>query len=154
MRAAGRSYWKSKGTGDICAGNGRMIAVSVQREDFYPGREQAALEASGGGAVASFTGLVRGDDGLVELHLDHYPDMTQARLEKLGREAVARWGLLSVRIIHRVGSLVPGDRIVFVATAARHRTEALESCAFLRSEERRVGKECVSQGRYRWSPYH
>src|SRR3546814_1493886 len=80
-----------------------MIAVSVQREDFDPGREQAALEASGGGAVASFTGLVRGDDGLVELHLDHYPDMTQARLEKLGREAVARWGLMSVRIIHRVG---------------------------------------------------
>ncbi|HEY9580706.1 MAG TPA: molybdenum cofactor biosynthesis protein MoaE [Rhizorhapis sp.] len=108
-----------------------MIAVSVQHEDFDPGREQAALEASGGGAVASFTGLVRGDDGLVELHLDHYPDMTQARLEELGREAVARWGLLSVRIIHRVGSLVPGDRIVFVATAARHRTEALESCAFL-----------------------
>src|SRR3546814_5949591 len=61
----------------------------------------------------------------------HHPDMTQARLEELGREAVARWGLLSVRIIHRVGSLVPGDRIVFVATAARHRTEALESCAFL-----------------------
>src|SRR3546814_18487649 len=57
--------------------------------------------------------------------------MTQARLEELGREAVARWGLLSVRIIHRVGSFVPGDRIVFVATAARHRTEALESCAFL-----------------------
>src|SRR3546814_7937889 len=86
MRAAGRSYWKSKGTGDISAGNGRMIAVSVQHEDFDPGREQAALEASGGGAVASFTGLVRGDDGLVELHLDHYPDMTQARLEELGRE--------------------------------------------------------------------
>src|SRR3546814_18040411 len=100
-----------------------MIAVSVQHEDFDPGREQAALEASGGGAVASFTGLVRGDDGLVELHLDHYPDMTQARLEELGREAVARWGLLSVRIIHR------------------------------RSEERRVGKECVSTCRSRGSPY-
>src|SRR3546814_3571381 len=57
--------------------------------------------------------------------------MTQARLEELGKEAVARWGMLSVRIIHRVGSLVPGDRIVFVATAARHRTDALERCAFL-----------------------
>src|SRR3546814_12463286 len=111
-----------------------MIAVSVQHEDFDPGREQAALEASGGGAVASFTGLVRGDDGLVELHLDHYPDMTQARLEELGREAVARWGLLSVRIIHRVGSLVPGDRT--------------------RLEERRVGKECVRTCISRGSPDH
>lgn len=108
-----------------------MISVSVQAEDFDPGREQASLEASGGGAVASFTGLVRGDGGLVELHLDHYPAMTQVQLEALAREAAERWQLLGVRIIHRVGSLVPGDRIVLVATAASHRAEALESCAFL-----------------------
>lgn len=108
-----------------------MISVSVQAGDFDPGREQTALEASGGGAVASFTGLVRGDDGLIELHLDHYPAMTQAQLEALADEACARWSLLGVRIIHRVGPLVPGDRIVFVATAARHRQAALESCAFL-----------------------
>src|SRR3546814_15855098 len=87
-----------------------MIAVSVQREDFDPGREQAALEASGGGAVASFTGWVRADDGLVDLHLDHYPDMPQARLETLGWEAVARWRLLSVRTITRRVSVVPGHR--------------------------------------------
>lgn len=108
-----------------------MIAVSVQTGDFDPGREQAALEASGGGAVASFTGLVRGDGGLVELHLDHYPAMTQKQLEALADEASGRWSLLGVRIIHRVGPLTPGDRIVFVATAARHRQAALESCAFL-----------------------
>lgn len=108
-----------------------MISVSVQTGDFDPGHEQAALEASGGGAVASFTGLVRGDGGLVELHLDHYPAMTQAQLEALAQEAAERWSLLGVRIVHRVGSLTPGDRIVFVATAARHRQAALESCAFL-----------------------
>lgn len=108
-----------------------MIAVSVQTGDFDPGREQAALEASGGGAVASFTGLVRGEGGLVELHLDHYPAMTQKQLEALAEEASERWSLLGVRIIHRVGPLTPGDRIVFVATAARHRQAALESCAFL-----------------------
>ena len=65
-----------------------MIAVSVQTGDFDPGREQAALEASGGGAVASFTGLVRGEGGLVELHLDHYPAMTQKQLEALAEEAI------------------------------------------------------------------
>ncbi|MCF8708427.1 molybdenum cofactor biosynthesis protein MoaE [Rhizorhapis sp. SPR117] len=108
-----------------------MISVSVQNEDFDPGREQTALEKSGGGAVASFTGLVRGDGGLVELHLDHYPAMTQTQLETLANEAATRWSLLGVRIIHRVGPLTPGDRIVFVATAARHRQAALESCAFL-----------------------
>ncbi|MBB4640754.1 molybdenum cofactor biosynthesis protein MoaE [Rhizorhapis suberifaciens] len=108
-----------------------MISVSVQTDTFDPGTEQAALEASGGGAVASFTGLVRGDGGLVELHLDHYPAMTQSQLEALAREAAERWSLLGVRLIHRVGALAPGDRIVFVATAARHRQAALESCAFL-----------------------
>lgn len=108
-----------------------MISVSVQTHTFDPGTEQAALEASGGGAVASFTGLVRGDGGLVELHLDHYPAMTQSQLEALAREAAQRWSLLGVRLIHRVGALAPGDRIVFVATAARHRQAALESCAFL-----------------------
>lgn len=108
-----------------------MISVSVQTGEFDPGREQAALEASGGGAVATFTGLVRGDDGLVELHLDHYPAMTQNQLEVLAAEASERWSLLGVRLIHRVGPLGPGERIVFVATAARHRQAALESCAFL-----------------------
>ena len=108
-----------------------MISVSVQTGDFDTGREQAALEASGGGAVATFTGLVRADGGLVELHLDHYPAMTLAQLDALAREAEQRWSLLGVRLIHRVGPLVPGDRIVFVATAARHRQAALESCAFL-----------------------
>lgn len=108
-----------------------MISVSVQNDAFDAGAEQAVLEASGGGAVASFTGIVRGDGGLVELHLDHYPAMTQARIEALAKEAAERWALLGVRIIHRVGTLAPGDRIVFVATAARHRQAALESCAFL-----------------------
>lgn len=108
-----------------------MISVSVQIDAFDPGTEQAALETSGGGAVASFTGMVRGDGGLVELHLDHYPAMTQAQINALAEEAAERWSLLGVRIIHRVGTLAPGDRIVFVATAARHRQAALESCAFL-----------------------
>lgn len=131
-----------------------MISVSVQTDDFDPGREQAGLEASGAGAVASFTGLVRSDGGLVELHLDHYPAMTQARLEVLAREAVERWQLLGVRVIHRVGSLVPGDRIVFVATAARHRTEALESCAFvidwLKTSAPFWKRERFADGRTRW----
>lgn len=108
-----------------------MKAVRVQTEDFDVGAELAALEALGGGGVASFTGIVRGDGGLCALHLDHYPAMTQAALSDIVARATERWPLLGVTVIHRVGTLVPGERIVLVATASRHRTAALESCAFL-----------------------
>lgn len=108
-----------------------MKRVSIQAEDFDVGSELATLEALGGGGVASFTGVVRGGDGLVALELEHYPAMTQAQVGRIVEEAMGRWPLLSVRVIHRFGRLEPGARIVFVGTASRHRTAALESCAFL-----------------------
>lgn len=108
-----------------------MIRVRVQPEDFDSGAELGALEALGGGGVASFIGVVRGGGDLVAMTLDHYPGMTQNALEALAGEAVARWSLLGVTLIHRVGRLDTGARIVLVATAAAHRHAALEACAFL-----------------------
>lgn len=108
-----------------------MITVRVGGEDFDAGAELARLGATGVGGVASFIGIVRGDGGLVSLTLEHYPAMTQRALETLAEQAVARWGLEGVTIVHRVGAMLPGDRIVFVGTAAAHRAAALESCAFL-----------------------
>jgi molybdopterin synthase catalytic subunit len=109
-----------------------MISVCVRAEPFDPGEELARLEALGGGGVASFTGIVRGEGGLVELHLDHHPAMTQAAMGDIAAEAARRWpALLGITLIHRVGDLTPGDRIVFVGTASRHRAAALEACAFL-----------------------
>ncbi|HEX7852592.1 MAG TPA: molybdenum cofactor biosynthesis protein MoaE [Sphingobium sp.] len=108
-----------------------MIRVAVQAEGFDPGAELTALEALGGGGIASFTGIVRADDGLEALHLDHYPAMTQAQLEKVAGEAGSRWPLLGLTIIHRFGTLKVGERIVFVGTASESRVPALEACAFL-----------------------
>lgn len=108
-----------------------MRQVRVQPEDFDPGALSAALEALGGGGVATFTGLVRGEGGLAELRLDHYPGMTEAALAELAEAAATRWPLAGVTVVHRVGALAPGARIVFVGTASRHRAAALESCAFL-----------------------
>jgi molybdopterin synthase catalytic subunit len=108
-----------------------MIRVAVQPVPIDVAAELAAVEASGTGGIASFTGLVRADDGVTELELEHYPGMTEAALTALAEEARARWSLLAVNIVHRVGRMVPGERIVFVGTAAPHRGAALESCAFL-----------------------
>ncbi len=108
-----------------------MIRVVVQSTPIDLAHEFDAAEAADAGAVATFTGLVRGDDGVTELALEHYPGATEHALEALCAEAVARWALAKATIVHRVGPMVPGDRVVFVATTARHRAAALEACAFL-----------------------
>jgi molybdopterin synthase catalytic subunit len=108
-----------------------MIRVHVQAADFDTGAELAALGSDDVGAVASFIGHVRSAGGLVSMTLEHYPAMTQRALEALVATAQERWPLLGVTLIHRVGTLEPGDRIVLVGTASAHRAAALESCAFL-----------------------
>jgi molybdopterin synthase catalytic subunit len=108
-----------------------MKRVLVGTEDFDPGAELEALAILGSGGVASFIGHVRGDGGLISMTLEHYPAMTGATLDALADEAMSRWTLDGVTLIHRVGRLEPGDRIVLAATAARHRASALEACAYL-----------------------
>jgi molybdopterin synthase catalytic subunit len=108
-----------------------MIRVSVQPAPIDLATELAGVEAKGAGGIASFTGLVRRDDGVTELCLEHYPGMTESALIGLAEEAFDRWSLLAVTMVHRIGPMVPGDRIVVVATAAPHRAAALEACAYL-----------------------
>lgn len=131
-----------------------MSRVSIQSGDFDAGAELAALEAMGGGGVASFTGIVRGEGGLTALELEHYPAMTQAQVERIVAQATARWPLIGVRVIHRHGRLEPGARIVFVGTVSRHRAAALESCAFLidwlKSDAPFWKKEHFAAGSPRW----
>ena len=108
------------------------MAVRVQEEDFDPTTELDALSAGRDniGAMVSFTGLVRGGD-VSEMELEHYPGMTEKALEEIEAEARERWPLEGVTIIHRVGPLAPGARIVFVATASRHRAAAFEAAEYL-----------------------
>ncbi len=106
-----------------------MIRIRVDPSPIDLSAELGSAEE--GGAVATFTGLVRADDGVTELTLEHYPGATERALETLAAEAVARWSLAGATIIHRVGPMRPGDRIVFVAASAAHRAAALDACAFL-----------------------
>jgi len=110
-----------------------MIRIRVQPEDFDIGAELAALpgDIPGVGAVASFVGIVRGGGGLFALTLEHYPGMSEAALGAIAAQADARWPLTAIVIVHRVGRLISGDRIVLVAAASGHRAAALEAVAFL-----------------------
>ena len=110
-----------------------MIRVVVRPDDFDLGAEAARLEAGGdAGAIVTFTGRVRDAGGtLRSMTIEHYPAMTERALEAIAREAASRWGLAGVTVIHRHGELRPGERIMMVATAARHRGDAFEAAAFL-----------------------
>ncbi|WP_298813297.1 molybdenum cofactor biosynthesis protein MoaE [uncultured Sphingomonas sp.] len=106
-----------------------MIRVAVTTDAINIAAEQLLLEQ--GGAVATFTGLVRADDGVATLELEHYPGATEAALTRLAEEAVRRWSLNAATIVHRVGPMQPGERIVFTGAASAHRAAALDACAFL-----------------------
>lgn len=111
-----------------------MMRIKVQREAFDIGAELATLSSSDTkvGGVASFIGLVRDMGGPnASMTLEHYPGMTEKQLTAIAEEALSRWPLTKLLIIHRYGKLLPGDAIVLVATAAAHREAALASCAFL-----------------------
>ena len=108
-----------------------MIRIIVEDRPIDIAAQFAGLATADVGGIATFTGLVRGDDGVTVLELEHYPGVTEATLRRLAEQAAERWELDAVRIIHRVGRMVPGDLIVFVGTAAPHRAAALEACAYL-----------------------
>ncbi len=112
------------------------MSISIQQEDFDLAAEMAALRrcSNGVGALVSFVGLVRDVSGgreIDSIHLDHYPGMCEKVLKDIVAEATERWQLLAVRVIHRVGSLLPNEQIVLVATAAQHRANAFAGCEFI-----------------------
>ena len=77
--------------------------IRIQAEPFDAAAELAALSRDGVGAVASFTGHVRQEDGLNALLLEHYPGMTEREIARHVEDARTRWQLLGVTVIHRVG---------------------------------------------------
>ncbi len=110
--------------------------IRVQQEDFDVGAELAALTEGNHavGGLAVFVGLVRdrvGGEALGAMTLEHYPGMTETMLERIEAEANERWPLQASLIVHRVGRLEPGQRIVLVAAASAHRQAAFEACQFL-----------------------
>ena len=108
------------------------MTVQVQEDDFSLSEVYDALR--GGGAVVVFVGLVRdmvGGDAVTALTLEHYPVMTEKRLKAIRDEALSRWALDHVVIIHRVGRLLPGEQIVVVGCSSSHREAAFEATQFI-----------------------
>ncbi|WP_372916489.1 molybdenum cofactor biosynthesis protein MoaE [Sandarakinorhabdus sp.] len=109
------------------------FGARLQVEPFDAAAEQAALLAGRTdlGAAVCFTGLVRADDGLAALTLEHYPAMTLAQMQAIADKAAARWPGVIGTVIHRHGRLLPGAPIVLVTTAAPHRADAFAAAQYL-----------------------
>jgi molybdopterin synthase catalytic subunit len=110
--------------------------IRIQQADFDVAQEIAELSKgrTDVGAVVSFTGICRGTEGsepIAALTLEHYPEMAEAEIKRHADEAIARWPLQGLTIIHRFGRIVPGENIVLVVTASSHRQAAFEAAEFL-----------------------
>lgn len=110
------------------------MTARVQSAPFDAGAELNAFTATvdGAGAVVSFTGVVRDvEGGLREMMIEHYPGMTEKAIADIVDKARSRWDLADALVIHRYGALQPGDQIMMVATASRHRADAFEAAEYL-----------------------
>lgn len=111
------------------------MRVVVQEQPFDIGAETTTFAAGHKevGAIVTFTGIVRDlpDDPLQAMEIEHYPGMTEAALTEIAQTAIDRWALGDALVIHRYGRLVPGEMIMMVATASKHRKNAFEAAEYL-----------------------
>ncbi len=109
--------------------------IRVQGAPFDLGAEASGFAArqKGMGAIVTFTGVVRdlGEGDLHAMQIEHYPGMTEKALEKIAQDALNRWKLGDILIIHRHGLLQASDMIMMVATASKHRADAFQAAEFL-----------------------
>lgn len=129
--------------------------VIIQEPDFDCAELQQALlcEEHSDGAVCTFVGFVRVDSGVEKLQsmvLEHYEGMTQNSIELIVERAEQRWDIHRVGVVHRVGTLAPGDQIVWVGVSSRHREQAFSACEYimdyLKTEAPLWKKEIGEQG--------
>jgi len=112
------------------------MTVRITEQPFDAAAEAAELSRGRKdiGAIVAFSGICRdSEDGekIASLTLEHYPGMAEAEIDRHVEEAQSRWPLMAVRVVHRVGRIEPGETIVFVACASKHRRAAFEAAEFL-----------------------
>src|SRR3954470_17151023 len=112
------------------------VTIRIQEADFDIAQEIAALTKgrSDVGAVVTFSGICRGNENgetIAALTLEHYPGMAEAEIKRHTDEAMSRWPLTGLSVIHRVGRITPGENIVLVLAASAHRQAAFLAAEFL-----------------------
>ena len=131
-----------------------MIDARVQAADFEAGRQLARLGELRKAAVASFVGRVEAGSDVAEIWIDHHAALAKAELLAIGEEALGRWPLAGVILVHRHGRLQPCDRVLFAAAAASDISAAEQACAWLVEQTRARApfwrKDLLADGDARW----
>ncbi len=111
-----------------------MIELRQSRLDAAEALRAFEARAGDAGGLVSFVGRVRSEAAggtVFGLHLQAYSPLTEQGMQTAADHALTRWPLTALSLIHRIGDMAPGDTIVFVATAARHRRDAFEAADYL-----------------------
>ena len=113
-----------------------MTVVAELRSGMLdPAVELAALCGTGEGAIVSFVGVARAKSrngaAVEKLVLEHHERLTQMSLEEIARDAAERFDIRHIRVVHRCGTIAPGEAIVFAAAASPHRRAAFEAADYL-----------------------
>ena len=113
------------------------VIVKVDAESLDPEALRILIDTGGCGSVVSFVGLTRGEENgsLVErLEFDSWEDELPRVLEEIAEESISRFGVNSVLVAHRTGSVGPGEPIVCIHVGSAHRKEGFSACEWLISE--------------------
>jgi len=106
----------------------RIVESKIDREEIV---QSVATPESG--AIATFDGTVRNqarEKPVTHLHYEAFPEMALKELEKIRAEAMQRWPLNGMAIVHRVGRMEIGESSVVIAVSSAHRKDAFEACRF------------------------
>ena len=112
------------------------MQVRLEDQDFAADRELASFTAAleGEGAVVSFVGIARNrseaDEKVERLILEAHSRLTLRSISEIGEAATARFPISALRIVHRCGTVLPGQTIVFVAAASAHRRAAFDAADY------------------------
>ena len=126
--------------------------IEVTEQDFSLDEVVTRAKRTDAGAVVTFLGTVR-DDGIEMMEVESFPEAALLELESIRGEAVSRFGLMSVEIVHRIGQLSVGDNIVAIVCSAGHRDEAFQGCRYIIEELKKrapIWKKEIRENGERW----
>jgi molybdopterin synthase catalytic subunit len=126
--------------------------IEITNQDFSLDEMIKRAKRLDAGAVVTFLGTVR-DDGIEMMELEAFQEAALLELESIRGEAMSRFDLLSVEIVHRIGRLSVGDNIVAIVCSAGHRDEAFQGCRYIIEEMKKrapIWKKEIGKNGERW----
>ena len=126
--------------------------IKITEEDFKIDELIGKAKHPDAGAVVTFLGIVR-DDGIVGMEIEAYMERALQELGRIRDEALDKFDLTSLDIIHRTGKLAVSDNILLIVCGAPHRKDAFAACEYVIDELKErvpIWKKELSEGGGRW----